>query len=96
MANCKYCGESAGFLRKQHKECAERHDRAMASIKAQCSDPMRGFGSFESAARFCSAFDERRHYVRVRQRRGEQVPLAEQRRLFVPRWRSLMAEMQAA
>ena len=25
-----------------------------------------------------------------------QVPLAEQRRLFVTRWRSLMAEMQAA
>ena len=62
----------------------------------QRSDPMRGFGSFESAARFCTAFDERRHYVRVRQRRGEQVPLAEQRRLFVTRWRLLIAEMQAA
>ena len=62
----------------------------------QRSDPMRGFGSFASAARFCSAFDELRHYYRVRQRRGEHVPLAEQRRLFVTRWRSLMAEMAAA
>ena len=62
----------------------------------QRSDPMRGFGSFASAARFCSAFDALRHYFRVRQRRGEHVPLAEQRRLFVPRWRSLIAERQAA
>ena len=31
----------------------------------------------------------------LRQRRGAQVPLAEQRRLFVARWRSLIAERQA-
>ena len=62
----------------------------------QRDDPMLGFGRFESAARFCSAFDARRHDVRARQRRGHSVPLAEQRRLFVTRWRSLMAERQAA
>ena len=62
----------------------------------QRSDPMLGFGRFESAARFCSAFDELRQYFRARQRRGRSVPLAEQRRLFVPRWRSLIAERQAA
>ena len=62
----------------------------------QRSDPMLGFGSFESAVRFCTAFDEVRHYLRARQRRGQSIPLAEQRRLFVTRWRSLMAEMQAA
>ena len=58
--------------------------------------PMLGFRSFASAARFCTAFDELRQYFRVRQRGAEWVPLAEQRRLFVPRWRSLIAEMQAA
>ena len=58
--------------------------------------PMRGFGSFVSAARFCTAFDELRSYVRSRSRRGEQVALAEQRRLFAARWRSLIAEMSAA
>ena len=62
----------------------------------QRDDPMLGFGSFESAARFCSAFDELRQYLRTRQRRGQSVPLAEQRRLFVTRWRSLIAEMAAA
>ena len=36
MGDCKYCGESAGFLRKQHKACAEKHDRAIVSIKALC------------------------------------------------------------
>ena len=58
--------------------------------------PMLGFGSFESAARFCTAFDELRQYFRVRNRRGNHVPLGEQRRLFVERWRSLIAEMTTA
>ena len=62
----------------------------------QRSYPMRGFGRFASAARFCSAFDELRQYFRVRQRGADGVPLAEQRRLFVTRWRSLIEEMQAA
>ena len=35
--------------------------------------PMRGFGSVESAARFCRAFDELRHYFRPRSTMGETV-----------------------
>ena len=62
----------------------------------QRSRPMLGFGSFASAVRCCSAFAELRQDCRVRQRRGAQVPLAEQRRLFVARWRSVIAERQAA
>ena len=58
--------------------------------------PMLGFGNFESAARFCSAFDELRQYLRVRRIGERHVPLAEQRRLFTTRWRSLIAEMAAA
>ena len=58
--------------------------------------PMLGFGNFESAARFCSAFDELRQYFRVRRRGEAHVSLAEQRRLFVMRWRSLVAEVAAA
>ncbi len=55
--------------------------------------PMLGFGSFASAARFCSAFDELRQYFRVRQRPGGTVPLADKRQLFLTRWQSLIAEM---
>jgi transposase-like protein len=58
--------------------------------------PMRGFGNFSSASRFCSAFDELREFFRSRTRRGEVVPLPEQRRLFVARWRSLVTEATAA
>ena len=57
---------------------------------------MLGFGNFESAARFCSAFDELRQYLRVRRRGEGHVPLGEQRRLFTTRWRSLIAELAAA
>ncbi len=58
--------------------------------------PMLGFGNFESAARFCSAFDELRQYFRVRRHGDDQSSLAEQRRLFTTRRRSLIAEMAAA
>ena len=57
---------------------------------------MLGFGSFASAARFCSAFEELRQYLRARGRRGEVVPPAEQRRRFVGCWHALIAEMAAA
>jgi putative transposase len=57
---------------------------------------MLGFGSFESASRFCAAFDELWQYFRVRRRGGSHISLAEQRRLFITRWRSLIAELAAA
>ena len=58
--------------------------------------PMLGFGSFESASRFCAAFDELRQYFSVRLRGQPHVPLAEQRRLFRARWDSLIVELAAA
>ncbi len=41
--------------------------------------PMRGFGSCDSAARFCTAHDELRDHLRPRPRFNEAVSLAEQR-----------------
>jgi transposase-like protein len=51
--------------------------------------PMRGFGSFESAFRFCSAFDEQRDYFRYRTKPKQRVPLPEQRRMFLQRFGAL-------
>ncbi len=44
--------------------------------------PMRGFGSFAAAARFCSAHDELCDHFGYRQHMNETVSLADQRRLF--------------
>src|SRR6476619_4492526 len=44
--------------------------------------PMRGFGSFDSASHFCSAYDEQRDYFRYRTKPKETIPLPEQRRMF--------------
>ena len=57
--------------------------------------PMRGFGSFEAAARFCTAHDELRDYFRSRRTTGEAVSLAEQRRLFRDRWSALIRLLAA-
>jgi len=58
--------------------------------------PMRGFGSFASAARFCSAHDELRDHFRSRRPLNESVSLADQRRLFQDRWGEVCASMRAA
>jgi transposase-like protein len=51
--------------------------------------PMRGFGNFNSASRFCSAFDEQRDCFRYRTKPKEVVPLPEQRRMFRQRFGAL-------
>jgi len=48
----------------------------------QRSYPMRGFGSFDSAARFCPAHDDLRDHLRPRTHVNKPVSLAKQRRLF--------------
>ncbi len=59
--------------------------------------PMRGFGSFDAASRFCRAFDEQRSYFRLRATMRQRVPpLSEQRREFRVRWTELMSDLMAA
>jgi putative transposase len=58
--------------------------------------PMRGFGSFASAARFCPAFEDQRQYFRAVARSGEAVSLGERRRVFQARWATIMAELAVA
>ena len=36
MGDCRYCGKSAGFLRKEHKECATAHEEGLDSIRKVC------------------------------------------------------------
>jgi putative transposase len=64
-------------------------------IKQRCY-PMRGFGSFDSASRFCRAFDEQRDYFRYRSRPKEKVPLSEQRLMFRQRFGALEYLLMAA
>jgi putative transposase len=56
--------------------------------------PMRGFGTFKAATRFCRAFDELRNYLRPRCTMGEQIPLSEQRQAFLQRLTTLQRLMK--
>jgi len=58
--------------------------------------PLRGFGSFTAAARFCPAFEEQRQYFRAVARSGQVVSLGDRRRVFQERWATIMAELAAA
>jgi transposase-like protein len=44
--------------------------------------PMRGFGAFDSAKRFCRAHDEVRNFYRPSRKRGHIVSLADRRSIF--------------
>ncbi len=58
--------------------------------------PMRGFGSFEATARFCTAYDELRDHLRYHHHVNETVSLPDQRRLFHERGGEVCAVLQAA
>ncbi len=59
--------------------------------------PMRGFGTFDAASRFCRAFDEQRQYFRLRPGMGQLLPpLSVQRREHCARFQALMSEFMAA
>src|SRR5205814_1981466 len=58
--------------------------------------PMRGFGTFTSASRFCRAFDELRQFFRFRTTMNQSVPLSQQRTLFRQRLDILKALMPTA
>jgi transposase-like protein len=53
--------------------------------------PMLGFGAFESAQRYCQAFDEVGNYFWPHSRMGEFVSLSERRNLFVNRVQQLQS-----
>ena len=57
--------------------------------------PMLGFANFESASRFCTAFDELRNYLRVRATDGEQLTASIRRKTFTDKWSTLMTELSA-
>jgi len=57
--------------------------------------PLRGFGCFAAAARFCTGFEEQRQYFRAVARSGQVVSLADRRRVFQERWATVMAELAA-
>jgi len=58
--------------------------------------PMRGLGNFDSASRFCRAFDEQRDYFRYRTRPKQTVPLPEHVSLFRQRFGALQYLLMTA
>jgi transposase-like protein len=58
--------------------------------------PMRGFGSFQSASRFCRAYDEQRQYFRYRTAPNQAISLAEQRQMFRQRFGVLQCLLMTA
>src|SRR5262249_28416255 len=58
--------------------------------------PMRGFGNFESASRYCSPFEEVRQHFRSRSKMNQKVSLQDQRQMFIQKWNTLQSLTMAA
>jgi transposase-like protein len=58
--------------------------------------PMGGFKSKESATRFCRAYDEVRHFLRLQSQRNEVISLAQRHILYTARTRVLLTSLAAA
>jgi putative transposase len=77
---------------KYLNNCLEQDHRAIK----QRYYPMHGFRNFDSAARFCCAFDELRNYLRPRCTLRKPPTLSERRRVFLDRLTALKEALQAA
>ena len=67
-----------------------------AATKREPHGPMRGFGNFVAAARFCTAHDEVRAYLRHHTRLHGVVALGVQREQYRARSAALRAMLGAA
>jgi putative transposase len=81
-------------LHRQNQYLNNRMEQSHRPIK-QRYYPMLGFQNFESASRFCSAFDELRNYLRARSVDDEPIPASSRREIFAGRWSALMTDLAA-
>jgi transposase-like protein len=57
--------------------------------------PMLCFAKFESASRFCTAFDELRNYLRVPTTSNQWISASSRRQIFSEKWSTLMTELSS-
>ena len=89
-AICWICGRKAFHRRDRYLN--NRTEQSHRPLK-QRYYPMLGFGTFESASRFCTAFDEVHNYFRFNKATAS---LAVRREVFMFRWRELIEDVSAA
>ncbi len=84
--------------RVHHRTSCDKNKRSEHDHRGlkQRSYPLRGFGSCDSAARCCSAFEVQHQYFRAQARSGEPVSLAERHRRFQDRWAGIIVALAAA
>lgn len=52
MGNCKYCGQPAGLLRSQHRECADKYEQGwqkMIALAQEAAQGQRDIGNLHSS-----------------------------------------------
>ena len=81
-------------LHRQNQYLNNRMEQNHRGIK-QRFYPMLGSAKFETASRFCTAFDELRNYLGVQTEGSEHVPAEVRRKIFTNNWSTLMTELSA-
>ena len=81
-----------GVLHRTSRYLNNRLEQDHRGIKGRYKG-MRGFKNFDSAQRFCDAYDGLRDYLRPRSRPYEVLSLAKQHNLYLERTRSLLTAL---
>jgi transposase-like protein len=77
----RFRGQNQALRHRTNQYLNNRIEQDHRGIKGRYQ-PMRGFKSSSSAARFCRTFDEPRNFLRPRSNRNQHVP-ASHRRLHI-------------
>ncbi|WP_120944255.1 hypothetical protein [Helicobacter labacensis] len=61
MGLCKFCNRPAGFLRKQHKECLQKHTQAQEQIQLAIQEAYQQHNRPPRVRNFKQLFKPTRH-----------------------------------
>jgi len=62
MGNCIFCGQPAGFLKKQHKECRQKYEAGKAQIVSLVASSISNQGSMDALAQAVGAISQS-HFI---------------------------------
>lgn len=75
MANCKYCGQPAGFLRQKHKDCDAKFKSGCSAIIKEALAAIQNSDDFDSLKNRAGAISSQSH-----------IAPAEQQQLLISAW----------
>ena len=86
MGDCIYCGKPAGFLRRSHRECREKHDLGWEAMVRLARDAVLGTEELEGIEDRLAGMAEE-HFIKGERVREALIAGWEEGQHFLMAWR---------